>query len=261
MDVIVYMTVACINDWEAVMSNVYTKLRMSPLYHKVKQIRCCVHANNRGIHSHELFRDPKTCIIEMSSTSDNTFEKRTLDLLWEHSKTEDFYVLYLHSKGVSDRHQNEKARCNIKACTDYMLYYNIEYHESILDALNEYDAIGTNLNGHSNVEYSKKYAGMGDYLEKNGWTDPEGVWPYHFSGNFWWSKTSYIRQIAKCDRCYPGAEIWICNGDGGRIGRFLSMHNAHTNFYETCYDKKEYVNTGLENKYERSNILPDGARL
>jgi len=251
------MTIACINDWNDVINNIYTKLRTSPLYQKVEEIRCCVHANNRDVLSHELFRDPKTHIIKWSGSSNNAFETQTLDLLWEHSKTDEFYVLYLHSKGVSDRHQNEKSRRNIKAWTDYMLHYNVGYHEYILDNLQEYDAIGTNQNGHSNIEYSRKYAGMSDYLTKNGWSDPDGVWPFHFSGNFWWSKSSYIRQIAKCDPCYPGAEIWVCNGDGGRVGKFLSMHNANAHFYERFYDKSEYVDTGLDEKYERSNILQE----
>lgn len=255
MTIYVYMTIACINDWKTVIDNIYTQLKTSPLYQKIKKIRCCVHVNPRDRQhlSYTFFRDSKVEIMKVYAASDNSFEKKTCDLLWEHSQTEEFYVLYLHSKGVSDRHQNEESRRNIKAWTDYMLHYNIRYHSYILDHLHEYDAIGTNLNGHSNLHYRSKYSSLKDYMEKNGPIMTGVDLPLHFSGNFWWSKSSYIRQIAKCDPLYPGSEIWICNGDSGRMGRFLSMHNAHAWFYGTCYDKKEYVDVGLHEKYERRN--------
>jgi hypothetical protein len=246
MKIHIYMTVCCINNWESVMSHIYKTLKNSDLYHKINSIRCCIHAKDSNYKNHDFFKDSKVEIMKIFDKNlGNVFEKYTLDKLRKDSMKEDFYVLYLHSKGVSDRHQNKSdIKKNIEGWVDYLLYFNIGKYEYILDKLSHYDAIGVNLNGHSCKKYSKQYKNIHEFIHTNGGFTGAlntGIWPYHFSGNFWWSKSSYIKQICECEPHYPAAEIWVTNGNNGKIGRYLGLFNAHTDFYNIYYDKKKYV--------------------
>ena len=103
---------------------------------------------------------------------------------------EDFNVLYLHSKGVK---WNNKKQC-ISDWVSLLLYFNIKYHEEILNKLDNYDVIGVNLSLENII---------------------------HFSGNFWWSKSSYIKTLNKeIMKQYCGPEFWITQK---KTGKFLSL--------------------------------------
>lgn len=91
-------------------------------------------------------------------------ESGTLEELWKLSQKEDFYVLYFHTKGIS--HQGQMY-CRVTDWAKMMEYFLIERY-SCLDFLPSYDALGCNL-----TERPLR----------------------HFSGNFWWSKASYLRTL------------------------------------------------------------------
>lgn len=166
------------------------------------------------------------------------FEFPTLDKIYELSFTEDFYCYYIHTKGVSyfiesdnltkvkEYNTNEEAKqllikeynwLNQKyprdypnttdlnymynACTntnenleiwrEYMEYFVINLHEKTIGKLdNGYLAVGTHMEG------------------SNRWK--------HYRGNFWFSKSSHIRNLKKpSDFKYDSkferrqAELWI----------------------------------------------------
>jgi hypothetical protein len=252
MKIVVYFFICCINDYETVVSNIYSYIKNSSLYEKIYEIRCCIYSENDNYMNHEFFADNKVKIInKLIQNGGNTSEKYMLDILLNECKvaSDDFYVLYLHSKGVSSHYDTIKKE-NIKCWTNYMLYFNIEKHDFIINKLQEYDAIGVNLNGHSSKPFYDKFENLNNLITNEGWCGPS--WPMHFSGNFWWSKSSYIKQICYCDDSYPGAEIWITNGNRGEIGKFLSLWNAHTNLYDNKYTENNYVDKELQ-LYDRSN--------
>lgn len=111
------------------------------------------------------------------------YEYTTLYRMWEESKKEDFYALYLHLKGSSkvNSQEFENARCWM----DYMLY-------GVAD----------------NWSICRKHLDDGADLVGS-------QWHWHFKGNFWWAKSSYLRSLPNpmhlsSDRF--AAEYWCCWG-------------------------------------------------
>lgn len=99
-------------------------------------------------------------------------EMDTLDLIYDISLKEDFNLLYLHSKGAShlDRDLPAFILQNTNCWTDYLEYFCIKKYKRCIEKLKHYDICG--------VEWRSK--------------------PYpHFCGNFWWVKSSYIRNNLK----------------------------------------------------------------
>ena len=94
-----------------------------------------------------------------------------MELIYLDSLKEDFNVLYIHSKGV--KHYGTNIEKCVKDWVDMMIYYNIINYKICLNFLNDYDAVGVNL----------KLINC----------------PCHYSGNFWWSKSSY-KNIRICRR-------------------------------------------------------------
>ncbi len=163
---------------------------------------------------------------------------------------DDFYVLYLHTKGVSERHQNKLSQSNINSWTDYLLYFNINYYDYILKNLEKYSVIGVDLNGNNCNKYYSNFKNLDELVNKEGLAGNN--YPYHYGGNFWWSKSDYIKKIAQCEENYPAAEFFITNGNKGEFGNFLCLYNSNCDFYNTKYTKNKYIEQKL-NTYVYSN--------
>ena len=61
----------------------------------------------------------------------------------------------------------------------------------------------------------------------------------HFSGNFWWSHSDYIKKLnPMIDPSYNGPEFWITQaGDG----QFHSMFNSRVNHYHERFISDRYL--------------------
>lgn len=146
----------------------------------------------------------------------DTGEMDSIDLIWEHCQTApESKVLYLHSKGATK--QNNP---NVKAWVDYMEYFLIEKHLLCLDELKNNDVVG--------VEYL-----------------PAPM--KHFSGNFWWANSNYIKQRynfteslnnskeIKHPRWY--CEFWLLDNEDVRI---KSLHQSNIDLYVNEYKETFY---------------------
>jgi hypothetical protein len=193
----------------------FQAIRESGLYNKVTQIRCGILGQNIGDDlKHPLFKDPKVKIL-YHSTDTLAFERPTLRLLYDHSNMnmdEDFLVLYIHSKGVRWNGQN---KC-VTDWVEYLTYFNIIKHENCLNKLIINDVVGVNLQH-----------------------DP----CTHFSGNFWWSHSNYIKTLnPHIDKTYNGPEFWICQPkENGETGSFCSLFEAGVNHYEERFTSDKYI--------------------
>lgn len=125
----------------------------------------------------------------------------------------DYKVLYIHTKGVSNMTKNVNDWRNM------MNYFCIEQWRECVALLNEYDAVGCNLQD----EPAGSFSNM------------------HFSGNFWWANASYINTL---DIDYLGSdnrfarEFWIGTGKGN----FYSIHKSNVNHYSERYPRENYEN-------------------
>jgi hypothetical protein len=97
----------------------------------------------------------------------------------EYSRNHGGYVLYLHSKGVSNYADQNKAKWR-----KLMMHELIENWEYCLHQIPYYDVIGVN------------------------WCDVPPI--SHFSGNFWYASTQYLRKLPDFNWYYdhPQYKIW-----------------------------------------------------
>lgn len=210
MKTFIYIHVCCINNWKDVFRKLMTKIRDSGLYDKVDEIRCNVLTSDANKDElDDVFKDSK---ITFKTSSDiKAFEVPTINWLYEDSKTDDFKVLYLHTKGI--RHYNRPCEINVTDWVDYLVYFNIEQYSVCLEKLDEYDTVGVNLQS-ENVT--------------------------HYSGNFWWSKSEYIRKLDKCKyESYTDPEFWLTRE---KKGKYCCLWQSGINHYEERYPLEIYMN-------------------
>jgi beta-1,4-mannosyl-glycoprotein beta-1,4-N-acetylglucosaminyltransferase len=206
----IYIHVCCINNWKQVFNTLILDIQKCGLYNKIHEIRCNVLTENRDNLS--FFNDDKIKIIGTSSNL-NSYETSTLKLLYEHALLEDFNVLYLHTKGI--RHNN--TNINVTDWVKYLSYFNIYKHDVCINQLSNFDAVGVNLQN-----------------------EPH----FHYSGNFWWSKSKYIKKLSlPIHTEYNSPEFWLTKT---KIGNYLSLWNSNINHYYDRYTEDNYANKNID---------------
>lgn len=166
------------------------------------------------------------------------YERATLHRLatLAHETTSDFYVLYMHTKGVS---RPVELQSHIKAWIHYMLYFLVDlapYAISLFETVPDTRVIGVQRLVRPQL---------------------------HFSGNFWWSKASHIKTLAlPISHDYLAPEMWI--GTTCNVNHLLSMYQyPHWRYIHTVIDRSFYrrpqysveqrYNTYLCNRYPLTN--------
>lgn len=152
----------------------------------------------------------------------------TLDFLKKYcdNSTNEVNVLYLHTKGVSWI-GNEPTYTFIQDWRNLMLHYNVtKWRDCVTSLDNGHDVAGVNWN--TNYEHD------------------------HFSGNFWWARSSYIKTLPTFirpklinyqsqfnfnnDHCRLDAEFWL--GINNPIVKCL--HDSQVNHYHSRYPEELY---------------------
>ena len=211
MPIYIYFHICCINNWKTIVSNLLFKIKNSGLYNIVKEIRCVILGDYDG-----SLNDPKIKII-FQSPDISLYEKVTINLLYNDAIKEEFKVLYIHSKGVN--HFNRISKKNVYDWSEYMCYFNMYHFNTCLNELNSCDAIGVNLQ-----------IKLHEY-------------PLHYSGNFWWSKSSHICKLKLIqDNYYNSPEFWITSIKG----KYKSLWNSDTHHYNDSYPPHMYENKNIK---------------
>jgi hypothetical protein len=151
--------------------------------------------------------------IKLVKVSDNLldYELPTLQFIYEYSKeNSDYNVLYLHTKNVG-----KEINLCIEDQIEYMLYFNAIKWRECINSLIDCDTCGVDLR-------------------------EEPV--LHYSGNFWWAKSSYLLTLPSPYEFnnlsqYPNPlnsirhnqEFWICYD---KTKRHCSMWDCGINCYE-----------------------------
>jgi len=150
---------------------------------------------------------PKIKVIQYSSNV-STFELETINLIKTFSEKQNCEILYLHTKGVTNNAPN------IKDWTSMMLYFLVEKSNQCIEHLKEYDAVGCNLSTNTKTP--------------------------HFSGNFWWSTSSYIKTLPYVHTTTKhDAEWWILRN---HTCKYKCVHNSNVNHYKQLYPSTLYAN-------------------
>lgn len=203
----IYIHVCTINNWKERLKDHLFKIKDSGLYDIVDEIRLSILGNYDKNNS--LFIDDK---IKIVAHADNIklYETFTLNKILEDSINENFIFLYIHTKGLYYRHQHNNPLLydNISLWIDYLCFFNMYKYKDCLNYLynDNYDTVGVNL------------------LNKP---------TLHYSGNFWWSKSSFIKNQEKCiHEHYCSPEFWVTKNISGK---YKSLWNSNVNMYDVPY--------------------------
>jgi hypothetical protein len=221
------------------MSEQLSRLSESGLMDIADRVFLCTNGNpDNFLPAQAVLSDYRHVKFYHTSNRTDLWEYPTLDLLKRNCQAvgedEEFNILYFHLKGLS--------RLGDQRVTDwrkFMEYWMIDRWEDCANKLNEgYDLIGTNM--------------------------IEQPW-LHSSGNFWWSKSEYVRTLDplpspetlpwNTPSPYTGAvydggnfrydhEAWIATGKP-KWFEIASSPGKHTPgwHFENNYPESEYVQT------------------
>lgn len=180
-EIIIYIHVCQIGQWRVPFNMIMNAIKESGLYNNCREIRVGVVNNSSTIIPDDVLNDPKIVIIAHGPCS--LYERVTLHKMREHADIDNCQYLYLHTKGLKHLdHDDYKKEC-VLDWIKLMIHWNIRMWETASLTLISQDAYG--------CEYS--------HIPKR-----------HFSGNFWWANSCYIRTLPRTighDYCDP--EFWV----------------------------------------------------
>jgi hypothetical protein len=170
---------------------------------------------------------------------ENHYELPTLSLLYNHAKnTINNLYLYVHTKGVTRIDHNDNGSYsykNVENWRNIMEHFCIENWKYCTEKLGSYDLVGCNYIPHGIL----------------------GV-PAHFSGNFWWSTSEFLKRLDdpkmyitdNIDRF--SAEFWI--GSKSHIALCLfPIPKPIIEKHNRCFiytHKEDYENNIIEQEFK-----------
>lgn len=222
----IYINIATINNFNSVLSELLNKIDISGLYEASYKIYLTVNGEPSllNINNKDKYH------IWQTGYNTKVVEFPSLYLLWKHAQQskENYKILYLHTKGITKPNSEP-----VKDWVDYMSYFNIEKWQNRLDELDEYDTTGVNLQG--NMDDFKESPMEWGITKK----------PKHYSGNFWWANSNYIKKLNNPFDYPPDdnfikwrvmCEMWLCQNNGN----FNSAFNSGVNHYLKNFKKNKY---------------------
>jgi len=206
---VVFMHVATIKEYQQVFEEVFERVMKSGLLAEADKINICAVGNGdlmipEAPHI-EVHFDPMAAYNPYESIQMGEFF--TLKKLKDFANTtkDNTRILYCHLRGVTSP-GNE----HIASWRKYLTDWNINDYRMSLELLRSNDAVGVDL------------------IVKD-------RWPYadHFSGNFWWANSHYIRTLPSIEEISDpkseqkatlrhNGEFWIGMGKG----RLRSKHDS-----------------------------------
>ena len=144
-------------------------------------------------------------------------------------------ILYIHTKGVFNKPHSKEWR-------EYLEYFLIYKHDICLKLLDNYKCVGVN------TQY---------YYDENKYRN-------HFSGNFWWANSDYIKQLPLFNsykeytyKTRHEAEHWLIgNLEKYDYRYFISLHHAKNNFYENHLEPYVYNLELIKNQVINNLKIP-----
>lgn len=249
MKKVIFWHICSLNHWREIAEDQFKDIYSSNLFKEIDKIYITYLGNSKDDINFLLEKTDKISLIYYSNYMKD-YERACLRQLKKWSQDNEAYVLYIHAKGVSrvSRPKTKKAIWEWRKMLEYML---INKYQVCINGLNDgYDVIGTNLcRSLSNLS-------MGPFTNKK---------LLFFSGNFWWAKTSYIKNLpdilekekdlSKKIGSYPlywFTERWILNHfETAKIGeiykskyRTYYVKGPDYNYLTADLKIKEYKNEG-----------------
>ena len=213
----IYFHCYCFGSYASVLYNKYKKINKSELLKNIDNFYVIV-SNTQERHKDFLQQfstlSNKIKIINLSNPVFND-ESDTLNFILQQSNdsSTNRRILYLHTKGVTHSHQLVKK--NVDAWVEYLDLYNIHKWKECVDALDTNDVAG------------------GLYESSN---------PKHFSGNFWWANTNYIKTLPEITeknyKLFNRGEFWILSNTDKIYP--VSENSTIDRYQNLVFDQKDF---------------------
>ena len=160
---------------------------------------------------------------------DNLYEKFAINNYKNYIIDDNYYLYYFHTKGL--KNINDPLRHIFSSRRKLLNFYTLEKFNINIKLLDEYDAIGCSLH-----LYPKK----------------------HFSGNFWWSKSNYVKLLHNINDKYLSPEMYILSNDSCK---YISLSNDTNNILIDNYvfrnddDILKNINTDIYIHEDHKNLM------
>ena len=208
-DIIGYFHICQKNGWKKSFDLIFSVIKSSGLYNVTKEIRIGIVNDFKILIKDERLNDPKFKIIFCKSNKE--YERPTILHMRIHAdvdQCENIYW-YIHSKGISHFGNNNES-CIID-WINYMLYWNIKKWRLAIRMLLDYDTYGCNA-----------------------------IAKQHYSGNFWWTKSSHLKKLPVfIDSYYTAPEDYICKKNDKMFNIHSSGLQGHGH-YKYNYNSENY---------------------
>ena len=217
----IFIHVCMIENWKDIFNDQINTIKKSGLYDICEKIHIGLLGDINN-YNDIIFNDNKFNILYIDTRID-LYEINTINFIkYFCSKiNHEIYILYIHTKGVR-KAGNEDVTISWRKMMEYFL---IEKFEHCINNLDVCDTIGNNIvNLHccdiNEVCVNKNHS-------------------YHYSGNFWWSKKSYIDKlvflnldlsISSINSRYI-AENWILSEYPNAIIGYIFQDDTNTHPY------------------------------
>jgi len=220
-NIVIYYHI-CANEGDKVLNIIKEQLNLlqtSNLYYLVKQINCCLVGNdlrnyNWVLNNINTFGE-KFRIVK-SKFKNKDYERFTFNYI-KNSLDHDL-CLYLHSKGITKtEHYTFNNVVSWRKCMEYFL---IENAEICIDKIlkENYDTVGI-------MKITN---------------------PNHYHGNFWWGKTSYLKELFNnhfIDPEYIGPELFLFKNNPNFCDLYpIFTYNSKFSGYFNTLIYSEYSN-------------------
>ena len=213
----IYFHCYCFGSYASILYNKYKKINNSELLKNIDNFYVIV-SNTQERHKDFLQQfstlSNKIKIINLPNPVFND-ESDTLNFILQKSNdsSTNRRILYLHTKGVTRSHQLVKK--NVDAWVEYLDLYNIHKWKECVDALDTHDVAG------------------GLYESSN---------PKHFSGNFWWANTNYIKTLPEITeknyKLFNRGEFWILSNTDKIYP--VSENSTIDRYQNLVFDQKDF---------------------
>jgi hypothetical protein len=172
-----------IENWEFILNELIISIKKSGLYYITNTIHLGILGDIKNLQNdyfkNNILNDNKFNIIYIDSRT-YLYEIHTINSIksfLETEEKEEVYILYIHTKGVR-RAGNENVT---NSWREMMSYFLIDKYMECLENLSYYDTIGNNI--------------VNLYCDTNSDNFVNNSHTLHYSGNFWWSKKTYINKL------------------------------------------------------------------
>lgn len=213
----IYFHCYCFGSYASILYNKYKKINNSELLKNIDNFYVIV-SNTQERHKDFLQQfstlSNKIKIINLPNPVFND-ESDTLNFILQKSNdsSTNRRILYLHTKGVTHSHQLVKK--NVDAWVEYLDLYNIHKWKECVDALDTHDVAG----GLYESSSSK-----------------------HFSGNFWWANTNYIKTLPEITeknyKLFNRGEFWILSNTDKIYP--VSENSTIDRYQNLVFDQKDF---------------------